>query len=973
MNKSGTGEAEILSAALEHPPTERAAFLERACAGKPELRQQVEALIDAHERASDFMEKSPTEFHLTSTARIELPLAQKPGDTIGRYKLLQQIGEGGCGIVYMAEQEVPVRRRVALKVIKLGMDTKEVIARFEAERQALALMDHPNIAKVLDAGATDTGRPYFVMELVRGLKITQFCDENTVSTEERLKLFVQVCKAIQHAHQKGIIHRDIKPSNILVTINDGVPIPKVIDFGIAKATAGRLTDRTLFTAFEQFIGTPAYMSPEQAVMTSLDIDTRSDIYSLGVLLYELLTGKTPFDQKALLASGFDEIRRIIREEDPPRPSTRLSTLEAQEQSSVARHQQSELPRLLGSIRGDLDWIVMKCLEKDRSRRYDAANGLASDVERYISHEPVTARPPDSCYRLRKAIRRNKATFVATSLILMVLLIGVVASTWQAFRATRAEREQARLRSDAEALRLKAELERKASDEVAGFLRDMLRSAGPSVARGRDAALLRELLDNTSQRIRSELSGQPEVSGDLWMTIGQTHSDIGDHDQAIAAFESAATNYYHALAIPHRKIAVALGSLGVQQSFRERIDEGKSNAWLGLEMARQLNDRTLVAASLLRYADAFSSWGEGSALAVPYIREAVAIYQKQATNNEDLAYALTTLAGSLEDRAEAEMVMRKAQALSKKYVEGKVSTAEVANIFMLGQTLLHNNKPAEAEIELRKSLELWRKFYDQKHPYRAIVFRIFIQSLALQSKWKDAEAEIQRETIISPTNDYCSTLQVALKIHSGEWSVTSSNWLSLLESKINTKAVSFNAALTLARNGRLAEFHQCSKELVNRAGRDYQRAEQAVKAALLFPWAATNVLAGDLADFVGTSADKGTFIPWARMTQALAEYRRGNWSEAIVRANESIFMKKADHACKSSAYFIRALAQAQLHEEALARASFAQGDESRVQYRKGIILEHWNLNHYWGVRDWIIADFLRHEAETALESLSKQSQ
>src|SRR6266481_5668604 len=294
-------------------------------------------------------------------------ITEKPGDRIGRYKLLQQIGEGGCGVVYMAEQEEPVRRRVALKVIKLGMDTKQVIARFEAERQALALMDHPNIAKVLDAGATEAGRPYFVMELVRGIKITEFCDEKSVPTADRLRLFTQVCQAIQHAHQKGVIHRDIKPSNILVTVNDGVALPKVIDFGIAKATNQQpLTDKTLFTAFEQFIGTPAYMSPEQAVMTSLDVDTRSDIYSLGVLLYELLTDRTPFDQKELLAAGLDEMRRTICERDPPRPSTRLSTLLEGELTTTAKRRQTEPLKLIHVVRGDLDWIVMRCLEKDRT-------------------------------------------------------------------------------------------------------------------------------------------------------------------------------------------------------------------------------------------------------------------------------------------------------------------------------------------------------------------------------------------------------------------------------------------------------------------------------------------------------------------------------------------------------------------------------------------------------------------------------
>ncbi len=387
---------------------------------------------------------------------------------IGRYKLLEKIGEGGFGTVYVAEQRESLKRRVALKIIKLGMDTKQVIARFEAERQALALMDHPNIAKVLDAAATDTGRPYFVMELVRGIKITDYCDQNNLSTRQRLDLFINVCQAIQHAHQKGIIHRDIKPSNVLVTLHDGVPVPKVIDFGIAKATQGELTEKTVYTQLQEFIGTPAYMSPEQAEMSGLDIDTRADIYSLGVLLYELLTGKTPFDAKDLLASGLEQMRRTIREKEPVRPSTRL-TQELTSKSEGRKHKGEtdeassrrllHVRKLIELLRGDLDWIVMKCLEKERTRRYDTANSLASDVQRYLDTEPVAARPASQWYRFQKLVRRNKLAFGAASAVAGALIIGLGLSTWlfvqergTRLRAETAEREQAGQRRQAEAAR-----------------------------------------------------------------------------------------------------------------------------------------------------------------------------------------------------------------------------------------------------------------------------------------------------------------------------------------------------------------------------------------------------------------------------------------------------------------------------------------------------------------------------------------
>lgn len=441
MTNAPTDIKSIFADALEKGTAdERRAYLNVACRGNAELRKQVEALLTAHEEADDVPDAPIVGPALTPG---DLPLTEGPGTVIDRYKLLEKIGEGGMAVVYMAGQERPIRRKVALKIIKLGMDTRQVIARFEAERQALAMMDHPNIAKVHDAGATETGRPYFVMELVQGSPITEYCDRNRLRTRDRLALFIQACQAVQHAHQKGIIHRDIKPSNVLVTHHDGRPVPKVIDFGIAKATNQKLTEKTLFTRYAHIIGTPAYMSPEQAELSDLDVDTRSDIYSLGVLLYELLIGTPPFSEEELCRAGYVEMQRVIREEEPTKPSTRLRTL-GETLPDVANRRSSSPEVLTKTVRGDLDWIVMKSLEKDRARRYETASSLAQDLERHLRHQPIQARPPSTVYRVHKLVRRRQSeALVGLTLVLLIVAVGVILSMWSRDRLRLVEAEALR--------------------------------------------------------------------------------------------------------------------------------------------------------------------------------------------------------------------------------------------------------------------------------------------------------------------------------------------------------------------------------------------------------------------------------------------------------------------------------------------------------------------------------------------------
>jgi len=604
-------------------PKDRAAWLDHACGSNHALRERVERMLSAEQQADQFLADDPLRLdHATG--------GESPGSVIGHYKLLQQIGEGGCGVVYMAEQEEPIRRRVALKVIKLGMDTRQVIARFEAERQALAMMDHPNIARVLDAGATETGRPYFVMELVRGIRITDYCDKNNLGMRERLDLFVTVAHAIQHAHQKGIIHRDIKPSNVLVTLHDGVPVPKVIDFGVAKAIEQKLTDKTLFTQFEQFIGTPAYTSPEQAEMSGLDIDTRSDIYSLGVLLYELLVGQTPFDAKELLKSGLNEMRRIIREQEPNRPSTRLSTMLAEERTVTAQHRAVSSPELVHLLKGDLDWIVMKCLEKDRTRRYETASGLASDIRNYLHHEPVVARPPTAAYRFGKLIRRNKLAVAAAAVVAMALIAGTVVSLWQ---ATRAQRSEAVANEERET----ANEERDSAEAVLTFFRDKVLAAGRPEGQegglGKDVTL-RKAIDAAEAQIAEAFKDRPLVEAAIRKTIGESYRYLGERKQAVQQLERAFTLRRLELGLDHERTDGAMAALFDVYSKDEIRDKLvpliKEVLKLQQEKLRPRHRKTLGAMSVLGLA----YWKAGMhEQAVTHLEEALMLQQAELPPND----------------------------------------------------------------------------------------------------------------------------------------------------------------------------------------------------------------------------------------------------------------------------------------------------------------------------------------------------
>jgi tetratricopeptide (TPR) repeat protein len=741
MHETADRTETLFAAAVALAPADRGVYLERECAGDPALRDRLLALLKAHDRAGHVIDR-PVNCDADQTAGYART-SEQPGTVIaGRYKLLEEIGEGGMGTVWAAEQTTPVRRKVALKLIKAGMDSRSVLARFEAERQALAVMDHPNIAKVLDGGLTESGRPFFVMDYVKGVPITEYCDATRLSVEERLNLFVQVCSALQHAHQKGIIHRDLKPSNILVAPYDDKPVPKVIDFGLAKAMHHSLTEKTLYTAHGTVLGTPLYMSPEQAQLNNLDVDTRSDIYSLGVLLYELLTGTTPIERKRFTEAAWDEIRRMIREEEPPRPSIRLSSTDTLPSLAIFRH--TEPATLKKLVRGEIDWIVMKALEKDRTRRYETASGFARDIQRYLDDEVVEARPPSAGYRIGKFIRRHKAQVIAASLVLVALLAGMAGTTWGLFREARAN------------TRLSESLDREQKANAG------LATANAKVQARYDLAV--DAVKTFHTGVSEDFLLKEEKFKDLRNRLLKSASDFYGKLSALLGEESDFDSR-RALALANFELAELTDKVGQKQdalTMHQAVLAAREA--LAAEPGAGVRERVELGRSLTGVAELLEWTGKPDESLAVY-RRAEGMLAGQAASDVPARAALATCRRKMAIRlryagkmTESLLALRQARADQEALAAVPGATRDAhrdlgETLNEIGYVLWNMNRPSEAEVELRASRRVWQELADA-HPdvaefHRGLAASRFYRGnvLRLIAKPTEAEAEVRASVAI----------------------------------------------------------------------------------------------------------------------------------------------------------------------------------------------------------------------------------
>jgi len=731
---------DIFAEAIEKSHDDRELFLQSACAGDAQLLDQVNALLAAHDRAMS-PTANPDAMRTRSSIVSNLP-GEPPGTVIGPYTILEQVGEGGMGVVYRARQQRPIQRIVALKLIKLGMDTKQVITRFESERQALAIMNHPNVAAVYDAGATETGRPYFVMEYVPGTPITSFCDRHKYTTRQRLELFMQACEAVQHAHQKALIHRDIKPGNILVMLDGDKPVVKVIDFGVAKATASQLTEHAVFTETGQLIGTPEYMSPEQAELNPVDIDTRSDIYSMGVVLYELLAGALPFDSKTLRAAAYAQIQAIIREVDPPRLSTRLSSMKDAAAAEIAADRGTKLPALARELAGELEWIPLKAMRKEPGQRYRTATELSQDIRNYFDHKPLLAGPESARYRIGKLIRRNKGLVAASAAVLAVLIAGIIGTSIGLVGQSRQRALAEQRRAEAQHQEQEATRQAAIASAVSQFQSDMLASADPNNVFGDKVTVLQAITASIKELDEGKLQSQPLVEASVRSTIGETLRALGRYDTAESNFRKALELRRSALPANHVDIASSLGSVGRTLQGQGRYDQAEPFTKEALEMRRKILPpvNREIAKSINNLAFLTSSQGkyvEAEAL----FRQALDVYREALpAGDQEIGTCLNNLGTVIHTQgkpAEAEPYFREALEIFRRALpSGQVRTANCLD--NLAQALLDTGKTEEAAPLFHQSLEMRRAALPPGHADIAKGLYHLATMYYQQGKFSDAQ-------------------------------------------------------------------------------------------------------------------------------------------------------------------------------------------------------------------------------------------